>query len=89
MKEILKELNRALPKRIIIEANEKLEEDSFKIKLSHMAPYVCCGASCYPVGLASGILQTLVIWGGKKEPSLVVQLKYGQEALKRIHAFCG
>lgn len=41
------------------------------------------------VGLASGILQTLVIWGERKELSLDVQLKYGQETFKRIYAFRG
>lgn len=86
LKEILKEeLNSVLRKRIILAANEKFEDDSFKTKLSHMAIYVCCGASSYRADLASG---TLVIWEKKKNPFFTECIIW-TGALKCIHASHG
>lgn len=73
LKEILKEeLNSVLHKRIMLEANEKFEDDAF---ISHMAIRVCCGASSYRVS-------RLGLWdpaapchlGKEKEPFLHITL---------------
>lgn len=76
LKEILKEeLNCVLHQRIILEANEKFEDDAFKTKRSHMATYVCCGASSYRVS-------RLGLWG-PADPCYL-----GKEKEPFLHRIC-